>query len=153
MDGVRRWPIREPSECALLWVFSDSSSVVVVPFGGKKRTIYLNHENFVKMISRKKSPLLKHILLAYKLPLWFWQVIVVVVTSEGLDGWTTWCRTKGTGGGDGSDDSSSSLRILTKKKKETSLKIDYLFFCQSNYSIKVNWLRHCCDYFIVLVDL
>ena len=32
MDGVRRWPIRDPSECALLWVFSDSSSVVVVPF-------------------------------------------------------------------------------------------------------------------------
>ena len=40
------------------------------------------------------------------------------------------------------------------EKKETSLKIDYLFFCKSNYSIKVNWLRHCCYYFIVvLVDL
>ena len=49
----------------------------------------------------------------------------MVVTSAGLDGTT--CLTKGTGGGDGRDDSSSSLRILTEKK-ETSLKIDYLFF-------------------------
>ena len=57
----------------------------------------------------------------------------MVVTSAGLDGTT--CLTKGTGGGDGRDDSSSSLRILTEKK-ETSLKIDYLFL-KSNYSIKV----------------